>query len=161
MDCVCPPPLCCSAIGETPKKQQFLRRRVKKQLNRLLTKLNLSVTHVTPPLYLALQNTGEEFQIPTPKRYVIIRCSKYRYSHFKKNKGGMWNVLWCCESRGIECVALNSLLSLWNFEGILLFPCAAKWIGECPPGKGVKPSIENLMKSFLTSLQREQERSIR
>ena len=84
MDCVCPPPLCCSAIGETPKKQQFLRRRVKKQLNRLLTKLNLSVTHVTPPLYLALQNTGEEFQIPTPKRYVIICCSKYRYSHFSK-----------------------------------------------------------------------------
>ena len=115
----------------------------------------------TPPLYFAEQNTGEEFQIPTPKRYVIIRCSKYRYSHFLKNKDGMWNVLWCCESRGIESVALNSLLSLWNFEGILLFPCAAKWIGECPPGKGVKPSIENLMKSFLTSLQREQERSIR
>jgi hypothetical protein len=31
-----------------------------------------------------LQNTGEEFQIPTPKRYVIICCSKYRYSHFSK-----------------------------------------------------------------------------
>ena len=110
-----------------------------------------------------LGTAGEEFQIPTPKRYVIICCSKYRYSHFSKNKGGMWNVLRCCESRGegIESVALNSLLSLWNFEGILLFPCAAKWIGECPPGKGVKPSIENLMKSFLTSLQREQERSIR
>ena len=110
---------------------------------------------------MLLGTAGEEFQIPTPKRYVIIRCSKYRYSHFLKNKDGMWNVLWYCESRGIESVALNSLLSLWNFEGILLFPCAAKWIGECPPGKGVKPSIENLMKSFLTSLQREQERSIR
>ncbi len=28
--------------------------------------------------------------------------------------------------RGGESVALNSLLSLWNFEGILLLPCAAK-----------------------------------
>ena len=112
---------------------------------------------------MLLGTAGEEFQIPTPKRYVIICCSKYRYSHFSKNKGGMWNVLRCCESRGegIESVAVNSLFSLWNYEGILLFPCAAKWIGECPPGKGVKPSIENLMKSFLTSLQREQERSIR
>ena len=84
--------------------------------------------YVPPPLYFALQNTGEEFQIPTPKRYVIICCSKYRYSHFSKNKGGMGNVLRCCESRGegIESVALNSLLSLWNFEGILLLPCAAK-----------------------------------
>ena len=40
--------------------------------------------YVPPPLYFALQNTGEEFQIPTPKRYVIICCSKYRYSHFSK-----------------------------------------------------------------------------
>ena len=27
---------------------------------------------------------------------------------------------------GVESVALNSLLSLWNFEGILLLPCAPK-----------------------------------
>ena len=49
---------------------------------------------------MLLGTAGEEFQIPTPKRYVIICCSKYRYSHFSKNKGGMWNVLWCCEGRG-------------------------------------------------------------
>ena len=61
MDCINPSPLCgVGHIGETPKKQQFLRRGVKKQPNRLLTKLNPSVTHVTPPLYFALQNTGEE-----------------------------------------------------------------------------------------------------
>ena len=45
---------------------------------------NPSVTMCHLPLYFALQNTGEEFQIPTPKRYVIICCSKYRYSHFSK-----------------------------------------------------------------------------
>ena len=46
--------------GKTSKKQQLLRRGVKKQPNRLLTKLNPSVTHVTPPLYFVSQNTGEE-----------------------------------------------------------------------------------------------------
>ena len=33
---------------------------------------------------MLLGTAGEEFQIPTPKRYVIICCSKYRYSHFSK-----------------------------------------------------------------------------
>ena len=44
--------------GKTSKKQQLLRRGVKKQPNRLLTKLNPSVTHVTPPLYLCRKTQG-------------------------------------------------------------------------------------------------------
>lgn len=66
----------------------FYRKYIRLPRIILIVFFNPSVLR-TPPLYFAEQNTGEEFQIPTPKRYVIIRCSKYRYSHFLKNKDGM------------------------------------------------------------------------
>ena len=81
--------------GKTSKKQQLLRRGVKKQPNRLLTKLNPSVTHVPAVVAygeLVFSQSTEGWQEFTIKleynatnivpTHLVLVCSASRYGDY-------------------------------------------------------------------------------